>query len=82
MAESKAIASVDKQTAQKEALRLARALNDEASILDVSQVTQDFTQQYTFAARKKILEAMGEHFRKEKGCATSARLHDFLCSKC
>lgn len=81
MAESKAIASVDKQTAHKEALRLARALNDEASIPDVSQVTQDFTQQYTYAARKKILEAMGEHFRKEKGCATSAHLHDFLCAQ-
>ncbi|HDP34619.1 MAG TPA: hypothetical protein ENN29_05860, partial [Candidatus Hydrogenedentes bacterium] len=78
MAEKKAIANIDKTTAQQEALRLMRTLSDEASFPDISQVTQKFIQQYTYAARKKILEAVADYLKKEKGFSTSARLQDFL----
>lgn len=81
MAENKAIVNVDKQIAQQEALRLVRLLNDETSMPDVSQVTQDFIKRYVYAARKKIIEALVEHFKKEKGGVVPERLEYFLCAQ-
>ena len=78
MTENTPCANVDKETAQKEAIRLIHVLGDTSEVFDMNQVSNDLHHRYAQNARKKILEAMRQHLKTSKGFTAHSRLHVFL----
>lgn len=81
MAEQRPLSSIDKDSANREAVHLIRAFGDCTSISDVIQLSQDCRKRYAPSARKKILEGLREALAAEKTFSAHSYLQAFLCDQ-